>query len=123
MCGFGYLVFTPLFLGSSVGEVVAMLLPAIIPFNLLYAALNGAVTLLSASRSAVFCTACGKKLDKCKETCKILFCAKPTVANENRISSYQGRRRVTGLKSDNLPKARCLNPAVYTEDKLSKPGA
>ena len=45
MCGCN-LVFTPLFLGSSVGEVVAMLLPAIIPFNLLYAALNGAVTLL-----------------------------------------------------------------------------
>ncbi len=43
MCGCN-LVFTPLFLGSSVGEVVAMLIPAIIPFNLLYAALNSAVT-------------------------------------------------------------------------------
>ena len=40
------LVFTPLFMGSPVGEVVKLLLPAIIPFNLLYAALNGAVTLL-----------------------------------------------------------------------------
>ena len=45
MCGCN-LVFTPLFLGSSMGEVVMLLVPAIIPFNLLYAALNGAVTLV-----------------------------------------------------------------------------
>ena len=37
-------VFTPLFLGQSVGDVVAMLIPAIIPFNFLYAAINSAVT-------------------------------------------------------------------------------
>ena len=45
MCGCN-LVFTPLFLGSSMGEVVMLLVPAIIPFNLLYAALTGAVTLV-----------------------------------------------------------------------------
>ena len=43
MCGCN-LVFTPLFLGQSVGDVVAMLIPAIIPFNFLYAAINSAVT-------------------------------------------------------------------------------
>ncbi len=38
------LVFTPLFMGAPVGEVVAMLVPAIIPFNLMKAALNSLVT-------------------------------------------------------------------------------
>ena len=40
------LVFTPLFLGQAVGDVIAMLIPAIIPFNLLYAALNSAAVLI-----------------------------------------------------------------------------
>mgnify|MGYP003377388733 CR=1 FL=1 len=38
------LVFTPIFLGQAMGDVVAMLLPVIIPFNLLKAGINGIVT-------------------------------------------------------------------------------
>ena len=38
------LVFTPLFMGSTVGAVVQMLLPAIIPFNLAKAGINSLVT-------------------------------------------------------------------------------
>lgn len=38
------LVFTPLFLGSSLDEVVKMLVPAIAPFNFLKAAINSVVT-------------------------------------------------------------------------------
>ena len=40
------LVFTPLFMGSPVGEVVKLLLPAIIPFNLAKAAINSVITYL-----------------------------------------------------------------------------
>ena len=40
------LVFTPLFMGASMQEVVGMLLPAIIPFNLLKAVLNSVVTMV-----------------------------------------------------------------------------
>ena len=40
------LVFTPLFMGSPVGEVVKLLLPAIIPFNLAKAAINNVITYL-----------------------------------------------------------------------------
>lgn len=40
------LVFTPLFMGQPLGNVVQMLLPVIIPFNLLKAGINSAVTYL-----------------------------------------------------------------------------
>ena len=40
------LVCTPLFMGSPVGEVVKLLLPAIIPFNLAKAAINSVITYL-----------------------------------------------------------------------------
>lgn len=43
MCGCN-LVFTPLFMGQKVGDVVAMLLPVIIPFNLAKAAINSVIT-------------------------------------------------------------------------------
>lgn len=45
MCGCN-LIFTPLFMGQSVGTVVQMLVPAIIPFNLAKAAINSVVTYL-----------------------------------------------------------------------------
>ena len=38
------LVLTPIFLGTSMEEVIPMLLPAIIPFNLIKAGLNCAIT-------------------------------------------------------------------------------
>ncbi|WP_367925809.1 ECF transporter S component [uncultured Ruthenibacterium sp.] len=38
------LVFTPLFMGSTVGDVIKMLIPAIIPFNLAKAGINSLVT-------------------------------------------------------------------------------
>ena len=38
------LIFTPIFMGQPVGVVVQMLIPVIIPFNLLKAAINAAVT-------------------------------------------------------------------------------
>lgn len=38
------LIFTPLFMGAPLSTVVEMLLPAIIPFNLLKASLNSVVT-------------------------------------------------------------------------------
>lgn len=38
------LIFTPLFLGQNMGDVAAMLIPAIIPFNLLKAGINSFVT-------------------------------------------------------------------------------
>lgn len=38
------LVFTPMFMGSTVGAVAQMLLPAIIPFNLAKAGINSLVT-------------------------------------------------------------------------------
>ncbi len=40
------LIFTPLFLGRELGEVAAMLIPAIIPFNLIKAGINSIVTYL-----------------------------------------------------------------------------
>lgn len=40
------LIFTPLFMGGSVGEVIEMLLPAIIPFNLAKAVINSVITYL-----------------------------------------------------------------------------
>ena len=38
------LIFTPLFMGAPLAVVVSMLIPAIIPFNLLKAGINCAVT-------------------------------------------------------------------------------
>ena len=38
------LVFTPLFLGAPMGDVVAMLLPVILPFNLMKSGINAVVT-------------------------------------------------------------------------------
>ena len=38
------LVFTPIFLGQTMGDVIALLMPAIIPFNLLKAGINAVVT-------------------------------------------------------------------------------
>lgn len=40
------LVFTPLFLGAPMEVVVAMLLPAIIPFNLIKASINAGITFI-----------------------------------------------------------------------------
>ena len=40
------LVFTPIFMGQPVEEVIGMLMPVIIPFNLLKAGINGLVTYL-----------------------------------------------------------------------------
>ena len=40
------LVLTPIFLGTSMEEVIPMLLPAIIPFNLIKAGLNCAITVV-----------------------------------------------------------------------------
>lgn len=40
------LVITPLFMGAKVEDVAAMLLPVIIPFNLLKASINGLVTFI-----------------------------------------------------------------------------
>lgn len=40
------LVLTPIFLGTSMEEVIPMLLPAIIPFNLIKAGLNCAITFI-----------------------------------------------------------------------------
>lgn len=40
------LVFTPIFMGSSIQDVMGMLLPVIIPFNLLKAGVNSVVTFL-----------------------------------------------------------------------------
>ena len=40
------LVFTPIFMGTGVGEVVAMLVPVIIPFNLLKAGINSIATFI-----------------------------------------------------------------------------
>jgi riboflavin transporter FmnP len=48
------LVVTPIYLGVSRGIVVGMLLPAIVPFNLLKGAINAAVTLLVYKRMSVF---------------------------------------------------------------------
>lgn len=45
MCGCN-LIFTPLFMGQSVQDVVAMLLPVIAPFNLLKAGINSVITFL-----------------------------------------------------------------------------
>ena len=45
MCGCN-LVLTPIFLGSSVDEVIKLLVPAIIPFNLIKALTNSAATLV-----------------------------------------------------------------------------
>ena len=45
MCGCN-LILTPIFLGSPVEEVVKLLLPAIIPFNLMKALTNSAATLV-----------------------------------------------------------------------------
>lgn len=45
MCGCN-LIFTPIFMGQKIGDVVAMLLPAIIPFNLAKAAINSVMTYL-----------------------------------------------------------------------------
>ena len=41
-----YLVFTGIFMGTGVQAVVSMLIPAIIPFNLIKAALNSVLTFL-----------------------------------------------------------------------------
>ena len=40
------LVFTPIFMGQPVQEVINMLVPVIIPFNLMKAGINGLVTYL-----------------------------------------------------------------------------
>lgn len=48
------LVVTPIYLGVSRSVVVGMLLPAILPFNLLKGAINGAITFFVHKRISVF---------------------------------------------------------------------
>ena len=55
------LIFTPLFTGFSVGEVAQMLVPIIIPFNLLKAGINSAVTFITYKKIGDYLNISGTK--------------------------------------------------------------
>ncbi|PHV72022.1 ECF transporter S component [Sporanaerobium hydrogeniformans] len=61
------LVFTPLFLGMPLEAVLPLLVPAIIPFNLLKASVNGAVSYLLYKRIKSFLVAPHQELSTIKE--------------------------------------------------------